>query len=97
MLFVLLSGFLKIESEPAALIYRPGCQVLGRAAVVCATLTGVLAHDLRDVAFNVVVVDEAAQVPPGVWRLSSGSAPACCIMLCILMAPGAHGAPAWLG
>ena len=30
--------------------------------VVCSTLTGALAYDLRDVTFDVVVVDEAAQV-----------------------------------
>ena len=37
-------------------------QVLGRAKVVCSTLTGALAYDLRDLTFDVVVVDEAAQV-----------------------------------
>ena len=37
-------------------------QVLGRAKVVCSTLTGALAYDLRDPTFDVVVVDEAAQV-----------------------------------
>ena len=37
-------------------------QVLGRAKVVCSTLTSALAYDLRDLTFNVVVVDEAAQV-----------------------------------
>ncbi|KAK9834338.1 hypothetical protein WJX81_008466 [Elliptochloris bilobata] len=36
-------------------------EVLGRAAVVCATLTGTLSYELRDVAFDVAVVDEAAQ------------------------------------
>jgi len=35
--------------------------VLGRARVVWATLTGALAYDLRDLAFDVAVVDEAAQ------------------------------------
>ena len=33
-----------------------------RAAVVCTTLTGVLMRDLRDLRFDVAVVDEAAQV-----------------------------------
>ena len=40
-------------------------QVLTRARVVCATLTGALAHDMRDLAFDVVGVDEAAQVRRG--------------------------------
>lgn len=33
-----------------------------RAAVVCTTLTGVLTRDMRDVRFDVAVIDEAAQV-----------------------------------
>ena len=33
-----------------------------RATVVCTTLTGVLMRDLRDLHFDVAVVDEAAQV-----------------------------------
>ena len=33
-----------------------------RATVVCTTLTGVLMRDLRDLQFDVAVVDEAAQV-----------------------------------
>ena len=37
---------------------------LQRASVVCATLTGVLMRDLRDVLFDVAIIDEAAQVPP---------------------------------
>ena len=32
------------------------------ATVVCTTLTGVLMRDLRDLQFDVAVVDEAAQV-----------------------------------
>jgi len=33
-----------------------------RAPVVCTTLTGVLMRDMRDLRFDVAVVDEAAQV-----------------------------------
>ena len=33
-----------------------------RATVVCTTLTGVLMRDLRDLQFDVAIVDEAAQV-----------------------------------
>lgn len=33
------------------------------ASVVCTTLTGVLMRDLRDVHFDVAIIDEAAQVP----------------------------------
>ena len=36
---------------------------LQRASVVCTTLTGVLMRDLRDVHFDVAIIDEAAQVP----------------------------------
>ena len=36
--------------------------LMQRAAVVCTTLTGVLMRDLRDLRFDVAVVDEAAQV-----------------------------------
>ena len=35
---------------------------LQRASVVCTTLTGVLMRDLRDVRFDVAIIDEAAQV-----------------------------------
>ena len=37
-------------------------EVLKHADVVCATLTGVQGYNLRDLAFDVAVVDEAAQV-----------------------------------
>ena len=37
-------------------------EVLHGAAVVCTTLTGALMRDLRDLEFDVVVIDEAAQV-----------------------------------
>ncbi|CAL5218349.1 g9 [Coccomyxa viridis] len=36
-------------------------EVLKRATVVCTTLTGVLMRDLRDLQFDVAIVDEAAQ------------------------------------
>ena len=35
---------------------------LQRASVVCTTLTGVLMRDLRDVHFEIAIIDEAAQV-----------------------------------
>ena len=35
---------------------------LQRASVVCTTLTGVLMRDLRDMHFDVAIIDEAAQV-----------------------------------
>ena len=37
-------------------------EVLKHASVVCATLTGVATFQLRDLVFDVTVVDEAAQV-----------------------------------
>ena len=37
-------------------------EVLQKAAVVCATLTGTMSHDLAPLSFNLVVIDEAAQV-----------------------------------
>lgn len=37
-------------------------EVLKHAGVVCATLTGVATFQLRDLTFDVTVVDEAAQV-----------------------------------
>ena len=40
-------------------------EVLGRAAVVCTTLTGALSRDARRLRFDLAVVDEAAQVGPG--------------------------------
>ena len=36
-------------------------EVLGTAAVVCATLTGVLGRDLRALRYDLAVIDEAAQ------------------------------------
>ena len=39
-------------------------EVLSHAKVVCATLTGVLARDIAPLKFDLVVVDEAAQVDP---------------------------------
>lgn len=36
--------------------------LMQHAKVVCTTLTGVLMRDLRDLIFDVAVVDEAAQV-----------------------------------
>lgn len=41
---------------------REASLLMQRAAVVCTTLTGVLMRDLRDLRFDVAVVDEAAQV-----------------------------------
>ena len=37
-------------------------EVLSRASVVCATLTGCMSRDLATLAFDLVVIDEAAQV-----------------------------------
>ena len=37
-------------------------EVLSRAAVVCSTLTGTLSHHLGPLAFDTVIIDEAAQV-----------------------------------
>ena len=56
---------------------RAECIVaLQRASVVCTTLTGVLMRDLRDVHFDVAIIDEAAQVPccPDTSLASSSSA-----------------------
>lgn len=39
-------------------------EVLSHAKVVCATLTGVLSRDVAPLQFDLVVVDEAAQVLP---------------------------------
>ena len=39
-------------------------EVLKHGSVVCATLTGVATFQLRDLTFDVTVVDEAAQVGP---------------------------------
>lgn len=36
--------------------------VAQRANVVCTTLTGVLMRDLRDLKFDIAIIDEAAQV-----------------------------------
>ena len=36
-------------------------EVLKHSSVVCATLTGVATFQLRDLTFDVAVVDEAAQ------------------------------------
>ena len=45
-------------------------EVLHGAAVVCTTLTGALMRDLRDLEFDVVVIDEAAQVGNSCLRCS---------------------------
>ena len=53
---------------------------LQRAPVVCTTLTGVLMCDLRDVHFDVAIIDEAAQVPssPDTYPMPSSSVgPSC--------------------
>ena len=39
-------------------------QVMAGAAVVCCTLSGVLSQHMRDMTFDVTVVDEAAQACP---------------------------------
>lgn len=37
-------------------------EVLLQAPVICATLSGVLSHQMKDLKFDVTVIDEAAQV-----------------------------------
>ena len=55
-------------------------EVLSHARVVCATLTGVLARDIAPLKFDLVVVDEAAQVCPAApWHAAHpGSMSSCC-------------------
>ena len=45
-------------------------ECLARAKVVCATLTGCLSHDLEPLAFDLAIVDEAAQALPPLQRSS---------------------------
>lgn len=46
-------------------------EVLKHASVVCSTLTGVATFQLRDLTFNLTVVDEAAQVSDAIQRVTT--------------------------
>ena len=59
-------------------------ECLSRAQVVCATLTGCLSHDLDPLAFDLAVVDEAAQVLLGrlaLWCSSTAQCPASALVV----------------
>ena len=52
-------------------------EVLNKAAVVCATLSGALMRELRPLRFDLAVIDEAAQVQPSIEQFACYHAQEC--------------------